>query len=158
MAWERGQEDLLAERLRRSADQQPAPAARGSAAGTPHTPPNALGRLLEQRFTEPDSPCHSYSELERRSGVSREAISRYVSGRRERHRSPTIPTLVALARGVELPLKQLCRAAMQSGPATHDRQQVAARRAEEVAPLLEYLTEAQFWAWSAFLRSLLKHT
>jgi transcriptional regulator with XRE-family HTH domain len=124
--------------------------------GTPHIPTNALGRLFEQRFNEPGSPCRSYSELERRSGVSREAISRYVSGRRERHRSPTITTLVVLARGVGLPLEQLCRAAMVSGPALREVHQVAARRAEEIAPLLERLTEAQFGAWLACLRSLLE--
>ncbi len=124
--------------------------------GTLYTPTNALGRLFEQRFNELGSPCRSYSELERRSGVSRETISRYVSGRRERHRSPTITTLVALASGVDLPLEQLCRAALMSGPAPRDVQQVAAHRAEEIAPLLEQLTEAQFGAWLACLRSLLE--
>jgi transcriptional regulator with XRE-family HTH domain len=139
------------------ADHQPPPAAPISSEGTPHTPPNALGRLFEQRFGEPDCPCHSYSELEGRSGVSREAVSRYVSGRRARHRSPTVTTLVALARAVDLPLEQLCRAAIVAGPATRDIRQVAARRAEEIAPLLEQLTEAQFRAMVACVRSLLDH-
>ena len=34
---------------------------------------NPLGQLIEHRFAEASSPCRSYSELERRSGVSREA-------------------------------------------------------------------------------------
>ena len=80
-----------------------------------------------------------------------------MSGRRERHRSPTITTLLALAYAVDLPLDQLCRAALVSQPARRDVQQIAASRAEEIAPLLEQLTEAQYWAWVAFLRSLLDH-
>ncbi len=136
-------------------DHQPSQAARGPTEAATHVPTNALGRLFEQRFAEEGSPCRSYSELERRSGVSRESVSRYVSGRRGRHRSPTIATLVALARAVDLPLEELCRAALLSGPATRDHQQVAASRAEEAAPLLEQLTEAQFLAFVVFLRRLL---
>jgi transcriptional regulator with XRE-family HTH domain len=138
-----------------SIDQRSSAPAHAPSEDTLHTPPNALGRLFEQRFNEPGSPCRSYSELERRSGVSRESISRYVSGRRERHRSPTITTLVALARGVDLPLDQLCQAALVSGPALREVQRVAERRTEEITPLLEQLTEAQYWAWLACLRSLL---
>src|SRR5215472_18359892 len=58
---------------------------------------NPLGQLIEHRFGEPSSPCRSYSELERRSGVSREALSRYITSRPDRRRSPTVETLAAIA-------------------------------------------------------------
>src|SRR5215469_2890513 len=53
---------------------------------------NALGLLIEKQFADPSSPCRSYSDLERRSGISREALSRYVTSRTDRRRSPTIDT------------------------------------------------------------------
>ncbi len=136
-------------------DHQPTQVSRGPVEAATHVPTNALGRLFERRFAEEGSPCRSYSELERRSGVSRESVSRYVSGRRARYRSPTVATLVALARAVDLPLEVLCRAALLSGPVARDHHQVASRRAEEAAPLLDRLTEAQFLAFVAFLRHLL---
>ena len=45
--------------------------------------------------------------LERRSGISREALSRYVTTRPDRRRSPTIDTLVAIADAMHLSLEPL---------------------------------------------------
>src|SRR5262249_43010476 len=45
---------------------------------------NALGMLIEQHFTDAASPCRSYSDLERHSTISREALSRYVTARPDR--------------------------------------------------------------------------
>ncbi len=57
---------IAAER-REAPDQAPSPAL------------NALGRLLEERLADPASPCRTYAELSRRSGLSRESLSRYVT-------------------------------------------------------------------------------
>ena len=68
---------------------------------------NALGLLIEKHFADPSSPCRSYSDLERRSGISREALSRYVTTRADRRRSPTIDTLAAIADALHLSLEAI---------------------------------------------------
>lgn len=118
---------------------------------TPHG--NALGMLIERHFTEPASPCRSYSDLERRSGISREALSRYVTARRDRRRSPTIDTLVAIAGAMHLSLEAVCRAAAAS---IHDiipppeAEQHA--RQEVLGTLVAGLTKEQFSAVVELLR------
>lgn len=72
---------------------------------------NALGMLIEQHFEDPTAPCRSYSDLERRSRISREALSRYVTTRPDRRRSPTIDSLVAIADAMHLSLESVARAA-----------------------------------------------
>jgi transcriptional regulator with XRE-family HTH domain len=117
---------------------------------------NPLGQLIEHRFAEASSPCRSYSELERRSGVSREALSRYITSRTDRRRSPTVETLAAIATALNMNIELLCRAAAMRGPARPDMEALAASRSEQAAPLLGQLTEAQFHALLAFLRQMLE--
>ncbi len=116
---------------------------------------NALGQLIEHRFAEPSSPCRSYSELERRSGVSREALSRYITSRPDRRRSPTVETLAAIAAALDMNVETLCRAAVMRGAARLDLEALGSSRSEQAAPLLGQLTDEQFHALLAFLRQML---
>lgn len=116
---------------------------------------NALGMLIERHFGDPVSPCRSYSDLERRSGISREALSRYVTSRPDRRRSPTIDTLVAIADAMHLSLESVCRAAAASVkgmPLAADEEQHA--REEVLSTLVSGLTDQQFSAVVELLRHL----
>lgn len=116
---------------------------------------NALGALIEQRFGDPTSPVRSYSELERRSAISREALSRYVTPRADRRRSPTIDTLAAIADAMHLSLEQVCRAAVASSRGvTLPPESEQRARDEVVAPLVAALTEDQFSAVVELLRQM----
>lgn len=117
---------------------------------------NPLGQLIEHRFAEATSPCRSYSELERRSGVSREALSRYITSRVDRRRSPTVETLAAIATALNMNIELLCRAAAMRGPARPDMEALATSRSEQSAPLLGQLSEEQFHALLAFLRQMIE--
>ncbi|HEY7348215.1 MAG TPA: helix-turn-helix transcriptional regulator [Ktedonobacterales bacterium] len=117
---------------------------------------NPLGHLIEHRFAEATSSCRSYSELERRSGVSREALSRYITSRSDRRRSPTVETLAAIATALNMNIEILCRAAAMRGPARLDMEAIGNSRSEQTAPLLGQLTEEQFHALLAFLRQMLE--
>jgi len=116
---------------------------------------NPLGTLIEHQFTAPGSPCRSYSDLERRSGISREALSRYVTSRRDRRRSPTIDTLVAIADAMHLSLLAVCRAAAASvrgvplPPANVQRTREAV-----VSSLIDGLSDDQFSAVVELLRQM----
>ena len=116
---------------------------------------NPLGQLIEHRFAEPTSPVRSYSELERRSGVSREALSRYITSRPDRRRSPTVETLSAIASALDMNIELLCRAAAMRGPARPDMEALASSRSEQAGPLLGQLSDEQFHALLAFLRQML---
>jgi transcriptional regulator with XRE-family HTH domain len=116
---------------------------------------NALGTLIERQFADPNSPVRSYSELERRCGISREAISRYVTPRADRRRSPTVDTLAAMANAMHLSLEQVCRAAAASAqgiplPSEAEEQ----RREATLAPLVATLNEGQFAAIMELLRQI----
>jgi transcriptional regulator with XRE-family HTH domain len=127
--------------------------ARDRGVGGPRS--NALGVLIEQRFADPKSPVRSYSELERRSGISREALSRYVTPRPDRRRSPTIDTLAAIADAMRISLEQVCRAGVASAHGASlppEAEQEA--RAEVVAPLVATLNEDQFSAVVELLRQM----
>lgn len=116
---------------------------------------NALGMLIERHFGDPMSPCRSYSDLERRSGISREALSRYVTSRADRRRSPTIDTLVAIADAMHLSLESVCRAAAASVkgmPLAADEEQH--EREEVLSALVVGLTDQQFSAVVELLRHL----
>lgn len=116
---------------------------------------NALGMLIERHFGDPMSPCRSYSDLERRSGISREALSRYVTSRPDRRRSPTIDTLVAIADAMHLSLESVCRAAAASVkglPLAADEDLHA--REEVLSGLVAGLTDQQFSAVVELLRHL----
>ncbi|HEY7982557.1 MAG TPA: helix-turn-helix transcriptional regulator [Ktedonobacterales bacterium] len=114
---------------------------------------NALGVLIERRFTDPASPVRSYSDLERRSGVSREALSRYVTARADRRRSPTIDTLAAVADALRISLEQVCRAAVAGAHGEHLPDAIERRAREEVLmPLAGALSDAQFDALVELLR------
>jgi transcriptional regulator with XRE-family HTH domain len=116
---------------------------------------NALGALIEQRFADPSSPVRSYSELERRSAISREALSRYVTPRADRRRSPTIDTLAAISDALHLSLEQVCRAAVASARGiTLPPESEQRARDEVVAPLVAPLTEDQFSAVVELLRQM----
>lgn len=108
---------------------------------------NALGMLIEQHFEEPTSPCRSYSDLERRSRISREALSRYVTTRPDRRRSPTIDSLVAIADAMHLSLESVARAAAAAAkgvvPPPEDMQQ---RREDLVRTPIAALSDEQFSA------------
>lgn len=108
---------------------------------------NALGLLIEQHFEDPTSPCRSYSDLERRSRISREALSRYVTTRPDRRRSPTIDSLVAIADAMHLSLESVCRAAAAAAkgviPPPAEVQQT---REELVRTLIAALGDEQFSA------------
>jgi hypothetical protein len=116
---------------------------------------NALGALIELRFSDPSSPVRSYSELERRSAISREALSRYVTPRADRRRSPTIDTLAAIADALHLSLEQVCRAAVASARGlTLPPESEQRARDEVVAPLVAMLTEDQFAALVELIRQM----
>ena len=108
---------------------------------------NALGMLIEQHFEKPTSPCRSYSDLERRSRISREALSRYVTTRPDRRRSPTIDSLVAIADAMHLSLESVARAAAAAAkgiiPPPEDVQQ---RREDLVRTPIAALSDEQFSA------------
>lgn len=122
-------------------------------AGSPRS--NALGVLIELRFADPNSSVRSYSELERHSGISREALSRYVTPRADRRRSPTVDTLAAIADAMHISLEQMCRAAAASAHGItlpSETQQHA--RDELIAPLCATLTDEQFSAVVELLRQM----
>ncbi|HEX8033166.1 MAG TPA: helix-turn-helix transcriptional regulator [Ktedonobacterales bacterium] len=106
---------------------------------------NALGLLIEQHFEDPTSPVRSYSDLERRSRISREALSRYVTTRSDRRRSPTIDSLVAIADAMHLSLESVARAAAAAAkgfvPPPEDVQQ---RREDLVRMPVAALSDEQF--------------
>ncbi len=116
---------------------------------------NALGALIERRFSDPLSPCRSYSDLERRSRISREALSRYVTARPERRRSPTVDTLVVVADALRLSVDSVCRAAAASArgvmPPPEPARQV---HNELLAALVEGLSDAQLSAIVELLRQM----
>lgn len=120
--------------------------------GGPHS--NALGLLIERRFADRDSPVRSYSELERRSGISREALSRYVTPRADRRRSPTIDTLAAIANALHLSIEQIARAAVAGARGVLPPDTVREARAEQVAHLAAALTADQFGAVVELLRQM----
>jgi transcriptional regulator with XRE-family HTH domain len=116
---------------------------------------NALGLLIERRFTDPTAPVRSYSDLERRSGVSREALSRYVTARADRRRSPTIETLAAIADALRLSLEQVCRAAVAGAHGQLLPDVIEQRAREEVLmPLAGALSDSQFDALVELLRQM----
>jgi transcriptional regulator with XRE-family HTH domain len=114
-----------------------------------------LGTLIERRFADATSPVRSYSELERRSGISREALSRYVTPRADRRRSPTIETVAGIADALHVSLEQVSRAAVAGAHGDSlpepSEQQV---RAEVLAPLVAGLSESQFAAVLELLRQM----
>lgn len=116
---------------------------------------NALGALIERQFLSPGSPARSYSDLERRSGISREALSRYVTARPDRRRSPTIDTLVAIADAMHLSLDGVCRSAAASVRGTMlPDEEVLQTREEVVRSLLAGLSDDQFSAVVELLRQM----
>ena len=116
---------------------------------------NALGVFIERQFANPASPAHSYSDLERHSGISREALSRYVTARADRRRSPTIDTLVAIADALHVSLEAVARAAGASVrgviPPPEDVQHA---REEALGTLVAALTDEQFNAVVELLRQM----
>lgn len=116
---------------------------------------NALGLLIERHFADPSSPCRSYSDLERRSGVSREALSRYVTTRADRRRSPTIDTLAAIADALHLSLEEICRAAAAAAKgASLPPEEMGRARVEALLTLVQRLSDAQFGAVVELLRQM----
>ena len=116
---------------------------------------NALGLLIERHFSDPVSPCRSYSDLERHSTISREALSRYVTARPDRRRSPTIDTLVAIADAMHLSIESVCRAAAASAKGVIPPPEQEQRAREEVlGTLVTPLTDEQFGAVVELLRQL----
>jgi transcriptional regulator with XRE-family HTH domain len=116
---------------------------------------NALGLLIERHFAEPSSPCRSYSDLERRSGISREALSRYVTTRADRRRSPTIDTLAAIADALHLSLEEICRAsAAAARGAPLPPEEAGLARVEVLVSLANRLSDAQFSAVVELLRQM----
>jgi transcriptional regulator with XRE-family HTH domain len=116
---------------------------------------NALGQLIERRFREHSSPCRSYSDLERQSGISREALSRYVTTRADRRRSPTIDTLVAITDALHLGLEETCRAAAAATKGLPLQPPAIQRsRVEVLTSLVETLSEGQFGAVVELLRQM----
>jgi transcriptional regulator with XRE-family HTH domain len=116
---------------------------------------NALGLLIEKHFADPSSPCRSYSDLERRSGISREALSRYVTTRADRRRSPTIDTLAAIADALHLSLEEVCRAAAAAAKgASLPAEEMGRARVEVLLTLAQRLTDAQFGAVVELLRQM----
>lgn len=116
---------------------------------------NALGMLIERQFSAPGSPCRSYSDLERRSGISREALSRYVTTRPDRRRSPTIDTLVAIADAMHLSLDATCRAAAATAKGTVLASPETQRERDEiVSALIGGLSDDQFSAVVELLRQM----
>ncbi|HEV2458617.1 MAG TPA: helix-turn-helix transcriptional regulator [Ktedonobacterales bacterium] len=137
-------------------EEPPAAAGRGARRDrhrTAHS--NALGLLIERQFADPGSPCHSYSDLERRSGISREALSRYVTSRVDRRRSPTIDTLVAIADALHVSLEGVARAAAASVKGiTPPPDEVQRMREEALTSLVAGLSDGQFNAVVELLRQL----
>jgi transcriptional regulator with XRE-family HTH domain len=116
---------------------------------------NALGLLIERHFAHPSSPCRSYSDLERRSGISREALSRYVTTRADRRRSPTIDTLATIADALHLSLEEICRAAAAVAKgASLPPEEVGRARVEVLLTLAQRLSDAQFGAVVELLRQM----
>jgi transcriptional regulator with XRE-family HTH domain len=116
---------------------------------------NALGALIERQFANPNSPCRSYSDLERRSGISREALSRYVTARPDRRRSPTIDTLMAIAEAMHLSLESVCRSAASSVRGTPAPPEEQVREREEMLrSLIADLTDQQYAAVMELLRHM----
>jgi transcriptional regulator with XRE-family HTH domain len=116
---------------------------------------NALGLLIEKRFADPSSPCRSYSDLERRSGISREALSRYVTSRTDRRRSPTIDTLAAMANALHLSLEDICRAAAAAARGVAlPPQEIQQSRREALTSLGQTLNDAQFTAVIEIMRQM----
>jgi transcriptional regulator with XRE-family HTH domain len=116
---------------------------------------NALGLLVEKRFADPSSPCRSYSDLERRSGISREALSRYVTSRTDRRRSPTIDTLAAMADALHLSLEDICRAAAATARGVAlPPQEIQQSRREALTSLAQTLNDAQFSAIIEIMRQM----
>jgi transcriptional regulator with XRE-family HTH domain len=116
---------------------------------------NALGLLIERHFADPSSPCRSYSDLERRSGISREALSRYVTTRADRRRSPTIDTLAAIADALHLSLEEICRAAAAAAKgASLPPEEGGHARVEVLLTLAQRLSNAQFGAVVELLRQM----
>lgn len=118
--------------------------------------PNLLGQCLEQRFADLDSPCHSYSELERRSGVSRAALSRYVTSRISRRRSPTVDTLAALAYVLDMPVELLCCAALNRQYIREELSLSSIDKLSQSGLWLAQLSENQFRSLLTFLAHMLK--
>lgn len=116
---------------------------------------NALGVFIERQFASPTSPAHSYSDLERLSHISREALSRYVTARVDRRRSPTIDTLVAIADALHVGLEAVARAAAASVkgviPPPEDVQHA---REETLSALVAALSDEQFSAVVELLRQM----
>ena len=116
---------------------------------------NALGVFIERQFASPTSPAHSYSDLERLSHISREALSRYVTARADRRRSPTIDTLVAIADALHVGLEAVARAAAASVkgviPPPEDVQHA---REETLGVLVAALSDEQFSAVVELLRQM----
>lgn len=106
---------------------------------------NALGAFLQGCFADPGCPVRSYSDLERAAGVSREAISRYVSANPQRRRSPTVDALVPLADALHVSVEALARAAAAAsrGDALPERETQASRR-ETLGGLAAGLTVGQY--------------
>ena len=116
---------------------------------------NALGMLIERQFSAPASPVRSYSDLERRSGISREALSRYVTTRPDRRRSPTIDTLVAIADAMHLSLDATCRAAAATAKGTVlAAPETQNERDAVVSTLIGGLSDDQFSAVVELLRQM----
>ncbi len=116
---------------------------------------NALGVFIERQFANPTSPAHSYSDLERHSGISREALSRYVTARRDRRRSPTIDTLVAIADALHVSLEAVARAAAASVRGViPPPEEVQHAREEALGALVAVLTDEQFNAVMELLRQM----
>lgn len=116
---------------------------------------NSLGHLIEHRFAATHSPCRSYVELERRSGVSREALWYYITGRPDRRRSPTVDTLAAIAKALDMELELLCWAAAIQHPGKQARLPLDLSRPQQAAPLLAQLSEEQFQALLQLVQQLL---
>jgi transcriptional regulator with XRE-family HTH domain len=116
---------------------------------------NALGLFIERQFANPLSPCHSYSDLERHSGISREALSRYVTSRVDRRRSPSIDMLVSIADALHVSLESVTRAAGASVrgiiPPPEDVQRA---REEALSAVVAPLSDAQFSAVLELLRQM----
>jgi transcriptional regulator with XRE-family HTH domain len=116
---------------------------------------NALGILIERHFLDSASPCRSYSDLERRSGISREALSRYVTARPDRRRSPTIDTLVAIADAMHISLEAVCRAAAASVKnVVPPPDEIERGREEVLGTLTAALSDDQYSAVVELLRQM----
>lgn len=116
---------------------------------------NALGILIERHFLDPASPCRSYSDLERRSGISREALSRYVTARPDRRRSPTIDTLVAIADAMHISVEAVCRAAAASVKnVVPPPDEIERGREEVLGTLTAALSDDQYSAVVELLRQM----